>query len=153
MAIKVIPSSQHRLPPGISLVTPRLVATPKKDALSAAEQLFKEVDSVPDRFMVTSANFVRDYYQSAPIQIEVIRDAITCKLMEIATCGDTKYELRAIELLGKHVDVGLFTERSEVTIKNRNPEELEEAIRERLNRLANVDIINVTPRNVSVPKH
>ena len=35
--------------------------------------------------------------------------------MEIADCGDTRYELKALELLGKHSDIGIFTERSEIT--------------------------------------
>ena len=36
--------------------------------------------------------------------------------MEIANCGDARYELKALELLGKHSDIGYFTERSEITI-------------------------------------
>ena len=65
--------------------------------------------------------------------------------MEIANCGDTKFELKALELLGKHSDIGLFTERSEITIHYKDPSELEKAIRERVKRLLNADIIDVTP--------
>jgi hypothetical protein len=65
--------------------------------------------------------------------------------MEIANCGETKFELKALELLGKHSDIGLFTERSEITINYKNPEELENAIKERVKRLLNADVIDVIP--------
>jgi hypothetical protein len=65
--------------------------------------------------------------------------------MEIANCGETKFELKALELLGKHSDIGLFTNKSEITINYKNPEELENAIKERVKRLMNADIIDVTP--------
>jgi len=69
------------------------------------------------------------------------RAAITNKLMEIADCGDPRYELKALELLGKHSDIGIFTERSEVTINYKNPEELEKAIKERVKNLLNATVV------------
>jgi hypothetical protein len=47
--------------------------------------------------------------------------------------------------LGKHSDIGIFTERSEITINYKNAEDLEQAIKERVKRLLNADIIDVTP--------
>ena len=38
------------------------------------------------------------------------RAAITHKLMEIANCGEIKFELKALELLGKHSDMRLVHE-------------------------------------------
>jgi hypothetical protein len=52
---------------------------------------------------------------------------------------------RIHELLGKHVDIGLFTERSEININYKDPESLEKAIKERVKRLLNADVIDVTP--------
>ena len=78
------------------------------------------------------------------------RAAITHKLMEIADCGDIKYELKALELLGKHSDIGLFTERSEITINYNSPEALETAIKERIKRLLNADVIDVTPVGIDL---
>lgn len=94
--------------------------------------------------------FLQTYGQELALDVVTVRAAITSKLMEIANCGDTKYELRALELLGKHSDIGLFTERSEITIKYKTPEELEEAIKERVKRLLNADVIDVTPLNVDL---
>lgn len=89
--------------------------------------------------------FLRTYGQNLAFDAAQARAAITAKLMEIANCGETKFELKALELLGKHSDIGLFTERSEITINYKTPEALEEAIKERVKRLLNADIIDVTP--------
>ena len=67
------------------------------------------------------------------------------KLMELANCGDPKFELKALELLGKHSDIGLFTERSEITVNYKSSGDLENAIKERVRRLLNADIVDVTP--------
>ena len=92
-----------------------------------------------------TASFLRNYGQMLAFDASQARAAITHKLMEIADCGDTKFELKALELLGKHSDIGLFTERSEITINYNTPESLENAIKERVKRLLNADIIDVTP--------
>ena len=92
-----------------------------------------------------TASFLRNYGQMLAFDASQARAAITHKLMEIADCGDIKFELKALELLGKHSDIGLFTERSEITINYNTPESLENAIKERVKRLLNADIIDVTP--------
>jgi hypothetical protein len=97
-----------------------------------------------------TASFLRNYGQMLAFDAAQARAAITHKLMEIADCGDIKHELRALELLGKHSDIGLFTERSEITINHKTPEALENAIKERIKRLLNADIIDVTPVGIDL---
>jgi hypothetical protein len=97
-----------------------------------------------------AAAFLKTYGQSMAFDAVQARTAITTKLMEIANCGDIKFELKALELLGKHSDIGLFTERSEITINYKSPEALEEAIKERVKRLLNADIIDVTPIGIDL---
>ena len=97
-----------------------------------------------------AAAFLRSYGQQMAFDAAQARTAITAKLMEIANCGDIKYELKALELLGKHSDIGLFTERSEITINYKDPTDLENAIKERVKRLLNADIIDVTPIGVDL---
>ena len=70
--------------------------------------------------------------------------------MELANCGDPKFELKALELLGKHSDIGLFTERSELTINYKTPEDLEEAIKERVKRLLNSQMVDITPNTLTL---
>lgn len=89
--------------------------------------------------------FLKAYGQSRALDIDTVRAALTNKLLEIADCGEIKYELKAIELLGKHSDIGLFTERSEVTVNYNNPESLEAAIKERVKRLLNAEVIDMKP--------
>ena len=89
--------------------------------------------------------FLRQYATQVAIDIHETRSAITTKLMEIANCGDPKFELKALELLGKHSDIGLFTERSEVTINYKSSSDLENAIKERVKRLLNANIVDVVP--------
>jgi hypothetical protein len=74
-----------------------------------------------------------------------VRTALTNKLREIADCGEIKSELKARELLGKHSDVGLFTERSEINVNYNSPEGLEKAITDRVKRLLNADVIDMKP--------
>jgi hypothetical protein len=53
--------------------------------------------------------------------------------------------LKALELLGKHSDIGLFTERSEITVHHTTSTALESSIKERIKRLLNSDVTDVTP--------
>lgn len=89
--------------------------------------------------------FLKTYANKLAADANEVRSAITAKLLEIANCGDTRYELKALELLGKHSDIGLFTERSEITVNHKTSEGLEEAIKERIKRLLNANVIDVTP--------
>ena len=70
---------------------------------------------------------------------EIIKDAtsvrryVTHRLLEESTPDkDPKYALRALENLGKITEVGLFTERVEVTIKQQSTEELEDKLMQAL---------------------
>lgn len=92
-----------------------------------------------------AAAFLRAYGQNRALDVDAARAALTNKLLEIADCGETKYELKAIELLGKHSDIGLFTERSEINVNYSNPAALEDAIKDRVKRLLNADVIDMKP--------
>ena len=97
-----------------------------------------------------AASFLRTYGAALALDVASVRAAITNKLMELANCGDPKYELKALELLGKHSDIGLFTERSEITINYKTPQDLEAAIKERVKRLLNSDLIDITPSDADI---
>jgi len=88
-----------------------------------------------------AAAFLRTYGQQLAMDAAQARAAITNKLMELANCGDARYELKALELLGKHSDIGIFTERSEITINYKDPADLENEIKERVKRLLNANIV------------
>ena len=171
-AINVEPTSDHQIPYDIADEKP---ATFKDELSVTAntvdllEGLGMQIEATPDdvektKKLVTAAiagqkastlqqptaafaarEFLKAYGNQLALDVHEVRSAMTAKLMEIANCGDPKYELRALELLGKHSDIGLFTERSEITVNYKSSSDLENAIKERVKRLLNSDVIDVTP--------
>lgn len=94
---------------------------------------------------VGAAAFLRAYGQSLALDVAQVRAALTNKLLEIADHHEPRYSLKAIELLGKHIDIGLFTERTEININYNSPESLEAAIKERVKRLMSADVVDIKP--------
>tara|TARA_R110000822_G_scaffold119655_1_gene252774 strand:- start:20 stop:859 length:840 start_codon:yes stop_codon:yes gene_type:complete len=66
-----------------------------------------------------------------------LRTYVTNKLVEASGCGDMKYELRALELLGKISDVGLFAEKTEIIVTH-TADSLEHAIKDKIARILGI---------------
>lgn len=123
----------------------------QEDAVKTASLLDKAVktqnkaalSSPPVAF--AAREFLRVYSGRIAAEMSDVRAALTNKLLELANCGDPRFELKALELLGKHSDIALFTERSEVTVTYKNSSDLEEAIKERVKRLLNAK--DITPEH------
>jgi hypothetical protein len=88
---------------------------------------------------------VKQFDFQAFADIQQARTFITNKLIKMTDCGDPKIEIKALELLGKHSDIGLFTERSEITVHHTTSKGLEDSIKERIKRLMHADVTDVTP--------
>lgn len=73
-----------------------------------------------------------------------LRNYITNKLLEETTGPTASVRIRALELLGKISDVGLFTDKTEVTLRHRPTEELEQMLREKLEKVINANAEHVT---------
>jgi hypothetical protein len=111
----------------------------------------KKVTPLRTQVAATAAKaFLQQYGQNLAMDVSQARAAITHKLMEIANCGEIKYELKALELLGKHSDIGIFTERSEVTINYKDPADLEDAIKARIKRLLNAEVVDMIPLGMAL---
>lgn len=81
-----------------------------------------------------------------------IRHLVTNKLILESENPDPKVRIRALELLGKISDVGLFSERTEVTITHQSTDELKQSLRDKLNKLrAKMDVVDVTPNEPASP--
>jgi hypothetical protein len=100
----------------------------KKDQKPA---VYKSVKSILDEY---SLRVVDNAMQ--------IRLLVTNKLILDSDSPDDRTRLRALEMLGKITDVGLFTEKSEVTINHRSTEDLVNSIRSKIHNLMHPD--NVT---------
>jgi hypothetical protein len=61
-----------------------------------------------------------------------MRTYVTNKLILETENPDPRIRLKSLELLGKISDVGLFTDKTEITLRHRPTEELEQMLRERL---------------------
>ena len=139
---------------GTAEVLEQLAALPNVDAKTFKEEkaLLERAVTGKDngalsnvRVALGAAEFLRVYGAQLAIDVHRVRAALTNKLLELADHGDPRIELRAIELLGKHVDVGLFKDRSELTIKIEDPEQLQKQILQRVKRLMNADVIDEKP--------
>jgi len=97
----------------------------KKDQKPA---VYKSVKSILDEY---SLRVVDNAMQ--------IRLLVTNKLIIDSESTDDRTRLRALEMLGKITDVGLFTEKSEVTINHRSTADLVGSIRNKIHRLMHPD--------------
>ena len=68
-----------------------------------------------------------------------IRTFVTNRLLLESDSPDPRIRIKALELLGKISDVGLFTEKTEITMRHRPTEELEQLLRERLMKTLEAD--------------
>ena len=77
-----------------------------------------------------SANIIEDASQ--------VRNYVTNKLIEESENPDPRIRIKALELLGKISDVGLFAEKREVTVTHKSNDELRDSLRQKLSKLVNV---------------
>ena len=139
----------------------------KKDA----EELFKEFTN-PDvtpalnmdnkKALSTPATVQHLFLMLSDYDHQVVQEAVqlrrfvTNKLIEDAGLSDPRHRLKALELLGKISDVGLFSEKTEITVKNLTTDDLETQIKSKLYKILGktavvdttfevVDVKDVTP--------
>ena len=82
---------------------------------------------------------LNEFGHSVAENAATIRNLVTNKLLIESENADPRIRLRAIELLGKVSDVGLFTEKSEVTVRNKSSGDIRDRLRKKLSRLADGD--------------
>lgn len=114
-----------------------------KDLVTKSANTPKHISS-PAQAKVAAEILKRFDYQ-AVADAQQARNFITNKLIELADCGDLKIEIKALELLGKHSDIGIFTERSEITVHHTSSASLENSIKDRIKRLLNSNVADVSP--------
>jgi hypothetical protein len=78
-----------------------------------------------------------EFGQSVVESATQIRHLVTNKLLLETENNDAKIRIRALELLGKVSDVGLFAEKSEVTITHQSSDDLRAKLRGKLEKLVN----------------
>ena len=73
-----------------------------------------------------------DYDHQVVEEAVQLRRFVTNKLIEDAGLSDPRHRLKALELLGKISDVGLFSEKTEITVKNLSQDDLQAQIKNKL---------------------
>jgi|TARA_R110002124_G_scaffold69081_1_gene186369 hypothetical protein len=71
-----------------------------------------------------------------------IRHLVTNKLIEETDNVDARIRIRALELLGKISDVGLFAEKAEVTVTHQTTDDIRSRLRDKL-----TNLIDITPED------
>lgn len=102
-----------------------------------------------------------DYDHQVVQEAVQLRRYVTNRLIEDSGLSDPRHRLRALELLGKVSDVGLFSDKTEITVKNMTQEDLELQIRSKLFKILGAgattivtkdiidgEIINMTPEDM-----
>jgi len=74
-----------------------------------------------------------------------IRMLVTNKLLGLSDHKDPKVQLKAVELLGKLADVGMFVEKQEITYKQKSEEELQSSLMQKLGLLIEGELVDDTP--------
>jgi len=124
------------------------VDMPINEALNAAKHIVTSVahgveptgSYVPKAFsMPTGAMTVNTILQEFDMEIvqdaKRIRNYVTNRLIIESENNDPRVRMRALEMLGKISDVGLFTDRSEVTVTNRSTTDLQDVLKSKLKKL------------------
>ena len=84
-----------------------------------------------------SNSILQEFGRSVVESSVQIRHLVTNKLLLETDNPDPRVRIRALELLGKISDVGLFAEKSEVTITHQSTDDLREKLRSKLAKLVN----------------
>jgi hypothetical protein len=104
--------------------------TSKKVSMTRATKL------TPPSLVLTS-NILREFGHNIAESAVQIRHLVTNKLIEETENPDPRVRIRALELLGKISDVGLFTEKTEITITHQTTDDIKERLRSKLTKLVN----------------
>jgi hypothetical protein len=71
-----------------------------------------------------------------------MRTYVTNRLLAETANPDPRIRMKSLELLGKISDVGLFTDKTEITMRHRPTEELEQMLRERLTKVLEAEVVD-----------
>lgn len=104
--------------------------------------------------LILTQQILRDYGHQIVEEASTVRHMVVNKLIQETENPDGRIRLKALELLGKVSDVGLFTEKQEVTITHQTTDDLRARLRGKLEKLRSLaetgpedaeEIIDITP--------
>ena len=100
----------------------------------------KAATLTPASLLLTDA-ILKEFGQSVVESSMHIRHLVTNKLLIESDSDDARIRMRALELLGKISDVGLFSEKSEITITHQSTDDLRAKMKGKLEKLVSGEVI------------
>lgn len=108
------------------------------DPEDSAKQLTPDIVTKQTPASLVLAGSILDEFGQLVVKNSVhLRHMVTNKLILEAENPDARVRLRALELLGKMSDVGLFTEKKEITVHHSSTDDLRASLKAKLSRLVN----------------
>ncbi len=107
---------------------------PEKTSKKASH---KNISTLTPASLLLTNSILQEFGQSVVDSALQVRHLVTNKLLLESENPDPRVRIRALELLGKISDVGLFAEKSEVTITHQSTDDLREKLRSKLEKLVN----------------
>lgn len=95
----------------------------------------KKAATLTPASIVLTNNILQEFGHSVAESATQIRYLVTNKLLLESENDDPRIRIRALELLGKISDVGLFAEKTEVTVTHQSTEDLRNKLRGKLEKL------------------
>lgn len=140
-------SSFHELALAVNLDTTTLV--PEPEDIEAAREAFSK-ERLPSDMSAPAMLHLEallSEYDKELVNVHVrLRAYITNKLLLETSNPDAKVRLKALELLGKLSDVGAFTDKVQIDVRNESPEALEDAILSKLKKYMDASVVAVQPQ-------
>jgi hypothetical protein len=128
------------------------VATEKFNAYVEKDKSKLTITQMPrPEAIIKLDQYVTEYDHKVIQHADQIRNVVTNKLLILSDNRDPKVQLKAVELLGKLADVGMFVEKQEITYKQRTDDELDALLNEKLGVLIEGDF-SVEQPPVETPK-
>jgi hypothetical protein len=135
-------------------VTARISAVYSGDPEGTSRKITnKKLSTLRPASLVLADNVLQEFGRSVVENSMQIRHLVTNKLLLETDNPDPRVRIRALELLGKISDVGLFAEKSEVTVTHQSTDDLREKLRMKLTKLVNPeDAVVIDGKSIDVDK-
>ena len=120
----------------------KLVAAYAEDPEGTSKKVtLKRAATLTPASLIMTDKILKEFGQSVVESSLHIRHMATNKLVLESENPDPRIRMRALELLGKISDVGLFSEKSEVTITHQSTDDLREKLKGKLEKLVAGEVV------------
>jgi hypothetical protein len=85
--------------------------------------------------LLLTDRILKDFGHSIVKSATQVRHMVTNKLIQETESDDARIRIRALELLGKISDVGLFSDKTEVTVTHQTTDDIRDRLRDKLTKL------------------